>query len=227
MIDVSSTDGNRTYEVFDAVPLQLDAIATGTSLLIAGPPMTGKAELAFDVLAAGVRRDQGALVATTETSATSAAESFHRAVGDAGDRLAIVDAHGNEARSPAPEGRIVEYASSPSDLTGISIAVTECLRAFEERGVTDLRLSFRSISTLLCYLDAEAVFRFLHVFTSHIERAGVLGVFTLNEAAHDDRTVGMIQAIFDGMLQVRETDAGDRQVRAVGLADGPTDWTDF
>lgn len=227
MRDVSSTDGNRPYEVFDAVPLQLDAVAAGTSLLIAGPPMTGKADLAFDVLAAGVRRDQGALVATTETSATSAAESFHRVVGDPSDRLAIVDAHGNETRSSAPEGWVVEYASSPSDLTGISIAVTECLRAFEERGVTDLRLSFRSISTLLYYLDAEDVFRFLHVFTSHIERADILGVFTLNETAHDERTIGMIQTVFDGMLQVRETDAGDRQVRAVGLAGGPTDWIDF
>lgn len=223
---MSSTNSGRTYEVFEEVPLDVPAITPGTNLLVAGPPMTGKRELAFDVLAAGTRRGQGALVATTESSASSVADSFGRLVGDVDDRLAIVDAHGNQARSSAPDDRIVTYASSPSDLTGISIAVTECLNAFENRGVTDLRLSFRSVSTLLSYLDAEDVFRFLHVFTAHVERAGILGVFTLNETAHDDRTIGMIKAAFDGMFQVRETD-GSRQVRATGLAGGPTDWADF
>ena len=134
--------------------------------------------------------------------ASSVAESFGRLVGDA-DRLAIVDAHGTQARSSPPESGVVEHASSPSDLTGISIGVTECLNALERQSVTDLRLSFRSVSTLLSYLDAESVFRFLHVFTAHVERAGVLGVFTLNESAHHDRTIGMIKAVFDGILQVR------------------------
>lgn len=223
---MSSTDRQHTYEVFAEGPLDLPAVAPGTSLLVAGPPMTGKRELAYDVLAAGTRRGQGALVATTESSASSVVESFDRLVGDADGRLAVVDAHGTQSRSSPPESVIVQRASSPSDLTGISIGVTECLDAFEKRGVTDLRLSFRSVSTLLSYLDAEAVFRFLHVFTAHVERAGVLGVFTLNESAHDERTIGMIKAVFDGMLEVRESD-GDRQVRATGLAGGPTDWTGF
>lgn len=223
---MSSIDGEPTYELFEEIPLDVAGIRPGTNLLVAGPPMTGKHELAYDVLAAGNRRGQGSLVATTESSASSVAESFAQTVGDPDGRLAIVDAHGNQARASAPDDETIRFASSPSDLTGISIGVTECLSAFEKRGITDLRLAFRSVSTLLSYLDAESVFRFLHVFTSHVERAGILGVFTLHETAHDERTVGMIKAAFDGLLEVREDD-GTRQVRATGLAAGPTDWVTF
>ena len=223
---MSSIDSERTYELFEEVPLDVPGVRPGTNLLVAGPPMSGKRELVFDVLAAGSQRGQGSLVATTESSASSVAESFGQTVGDPGDRLAIVDAHGNQARSSTTE-ETIRVASSPSDLTGISIAVTECLSTFEKRGVTDTRLAFRSVSTLLSYLDPETVFRFLHVFTSHVERADILGVFTLHETAHDERTVGMIKAAFDGMLEVRETDSGERQVRASGLASGTTDWIEF
>lgn len=222
---MTATASDRGYELFEDAPLGIGSVPPGTCLLIAGPPMTGKEQLAYDVLATGARHDEGVLVATTEASAATVVERLRGTVSE--DRLAIVDARGNQRRADAPGEVTVEYASSPSDLTGISIAVTECLAALDRRGVPALRLSFSSVSTLLSYLGPEDVFRFLHVFTAHVERAGVLGVFTCNETAHDDRTLGMVKAAFDGMLQTRETDAGDCQVRAVGLPASSSGWIDF
>ncbi len=52
--------------------LDTEAVAEvrpGTSVLIAGPAMTGKESLAKDVLADGSRQGEGALVVTTNDSA--------------------------------------------------------------------------------------------------------------------------------------------------------------
>ncbi len=55
------------YELGDGLPAE--PIAPGTNVLIAGPPMTGKRNLAYDVLANGVAGGEGTIVVTTKDSA--------------------------------------------------------------------------------------------------------------------------------------------------------------
>jgi archaellum biogenesis ATPase FlaH len=97
-------------------------------------------------------------------------------------------------------------------------------RAAGDAGVDRLRVGFDSLSPLLMYVDLQRLFRFLHVFTSQIQSQGWLGVFSVDPESHDDQTINTISQLFDGVVEVRVTDGGDREVRVRGVSDSPSDW---
>ena len=51
-----------------------------------------------------------------------------------------------------------------------------------------------------------------------------MGIDTRNEDTHGAQTVNTIVGQFDGLLQLRETDAGEVECRLRGLGRRPTVW---
>jgi KaiC/GvpD/RAD55 family RecA-like ATPase len=202
-------------------------VEPGTNLLISGPPMTGKHEFALNVLADGLRADDGAIVVTTKDDASQVREDFVSLTGDEDPLVGVVDCVTRQQGTPTlDEHELVRYASSPVDLTGIGIELSELLREFyEERGVTRNRVLLHSLSTLLMYSNLQTVFRFLHVFTGRVQSADALGLFVIDESGHDDQTLSTLKQLFDGAIEVREN-AGTREARLVGI-EGGTDWRDL
>ncbi|MGB9963653.1 ATPase domain-containing protein [Halobacterium sp. CBA1126] len=200
----------------------------GTNILVEGPPMSGKRELGFDVLATGARAGEGAIVVSTKDSAERVIEDFADHVGDAEPLLGVVDCvTKQQGMGTATESELVRYASSPVDLTGIGIELSELLRAlYQQRGVTENRILLHSLSTLLMYSDLQTVFRFLHVFTGRVQSADALGVFVVDSSAHDEQTVSTLKQLFDGIVTIREREDGGFEARLVGVEDG-TDWRDL
>jgi archaellum biogenesis ATPase FlaH len=76
---------------------------------------------------------------------------------------------------------------------------------------------------MLTYTDRKTVFKFCHVLSSRLDAAGYLGVFTIDTGAHDEQTIQVIKQAFDGLVELRQSDAG-REARVVGIADSPTAW---
>lgn len=202
------------------------AVAPGTNLLIEGPPMTGKRELAFRVLGTGSNQGEGSIVVTTKDSADRIQEAFLEVAGVEDPLVGIVDCVTRQQGTDTPlEGELVRYASSPVDLTGIGIELSELLREFyQDRDVTENRVLLHSLSTLLMYSNLQTVFRFLHVFTGRIQSADALGLFVIDSTGHDAQTMSTLKQLFDGAIEVRESD-GVGQARLVGLDEG-TDWID-
>ena len=104
----------------------------------------------------------------------------------------------------------VESVADPGDLTGLGMALQDCLRAWQDDGY-DVGLCFDSLSILLQYAEVERVYRFLHVLTRRLSTAGASAHFHLDPAAHDERTVARLSALFDSVVEV--TSDGDRTVR--------------
>ncbi|MFB6205533.1 MAG: hypothetical protein ABEJ05_03260 [Haloglomus sp.] len=88
--------------------------------------------------------------------------------------------------------------ADPGDLTGLGIRINECVDAWADRPTV---LSFDSVTTVLQYADTKQVFQFLHVLTSRLGRADVMGVFHMDPDAHDDQTVATIRSLFDGVYE--------------------------
>lgn len=214
------------YDLTSALPGDTAVtVAPGTSLLITGPPMVGKFRLAIALLVDGYRRGEGALVITTEDRAEHVQDQFADQVDDFDQsRLGIVDCRSGESGAPGEDSPLVKYVSSPADLTGIGIGVTECMSVLAAGSTDKHRLSLTSLSTMLSYTDRETVFKFCHVLTARTESEGYLSLFSLDESAHDQRTVTMIQRAFDARIEIRETADGGRELRLRGLDDGNTDW---
>lgn len=208
------------FPVGDSLPVgELQA----GSYLLAGPAMSGKYELLLDFVAEGVEQGDAILFVTTNESAGPILEDIEDRVGNLPEQLRIVDCvaerQGSEGGYP-PER--VEYVSSPGDLTGIGIGVSEQLRRFGASDAEHTRICFYSLSTLLIYAELETVFRFLHVLSGRVDSIGALGLFALDPTTHDESTVNTLRQLFDGLIEVKLD--GEHQARLLGVPGGSGEW---
>jgi hypothetical protein len=98
-----------------------------------------------------------------------------------------------------------KFASSPHDMTGIGIKLSEILEHFySERGLHRNRVLLHSLSTLIIYSNIQTVFRFLHVFTGRTQSANALGIFVMESTAHDQQTMNMMKQLFDGVIETNQ-----------------------
>jgi len=210
------------YDAGDSLPV--DELPSG-SLLVSGPAMSGKHELLLDFLVEGADLGDGSLFITTNDSASSIIADFDERIKGEPDNLRLVDCVSEQqsVTERFPEER-VEYVNSPGDMTGVGIGVSEQLRRFSESNVDRTRIGFDSLSTLLMYSDVETVFRFLHVLTGRVDDVSAVGLFTIDPTTHDAETVNTLKQLFDGVIELRNGEAGP-EVRFVGLPDTPEGWT--
>lgn len=209
------------YSIADVLP-ELDELRPGTNLAIVGPSMSGKEQLAFELLAAGYDEGDGILCITTR-SAQRVIDDLERYL-DALDpgRIGVVDCSGRDGQAVIEA--MNEQVSSPGDLTGISIGTAKLHKQFHARGTTDIRYGLISISTLLRYLPPNKVFQFLHVYTNRVEETDSLGIYTLDNDSHDPQTVNTITSQFDGIVELRDTDSGETEIRVRGFGRRSTPW---
>lgn len=104
----------------------------------------------------------------------------------------------SDGDGPAPDS--IERVGTPSDLTGISIRVSEVLSEWHD-GDAESVVCFDSVTALLQYVDVETAYEFLHVLTGRLHAFGAVGHFHLDPGAHPDMTVARIQTLFDAMVE--------------------------
>lgn len=216
------------YDIADVLPAgTVSELDPGTNLLLAGPALSGKRDLALDLLAAGLDGKNGLLMVTTNESAAACLDELDRRVPTLDrDRVGVVDCSGS-SQQRAIQDIATQRVSSPGDLTGISIGTAKLMQQFSGRGVSGVRHGLVSVSTLLQYLELETVFKFLHIYTTRITATGGLGVFTVDNASHDPRTVNTLTNEFDCVIELREAEGGEREVRIRGMPDVERVWRPF
>lgn len=213
----------EAYDISDVLSGDVrDSLPEGTNLAIVGPTMTGKRELALELLADGYQAGDGILCITTDSPKTVYRDLERHVDSLNRDRVGIIDASGSDGQAFLDV--TTESASSPGDLTGISIGTAKLFKQFERRGITDIRYGLVSVSTLLQYLDSRTVFKFLHIYTKRIDDTGGFGIYTLDDDSHDPQVVNTITGQFDGVIELRDTEAGDVEFRLRGFGRRPTAW---
>jgi len=206
--------------------LPVDGVDPGSTLLIVGPPMTGKRSLTMELLAQGFD-EEGVAVVSTDTSATEVRDSVARYADSPGEDLplgvidCVGDSHGNSGL-----GSLDSRVSSPADLTGIGMELTTLLEQLYTDYSSRMRFGLISLTTMSMYTDPEQVIRFLHVITSRISEADALGLIVAHSDTMDPEHLQQLRSFVDGVVEVREND-GETELRVLGLADSNTDWTPF
>jgi hypothetical protein len=201
------------------------AIDPGSSVLIAGPAMTGKRELMFRLL--GAAGDGLAAFVTTKLDAdhfrTKLAD--HWTVPDWDVR--VVDCVSRQhALRPLTDTESVKYVATASDLTGIGIGLSGFMQdAYHRPDVDRAAVGLHSLSTLLMYADLRRVYQFLHVVTGRIATSDFVGAFTLDSARSDGESLVRLKELFDGLVEVRDGEEGP-EIRTRGDVDGPRRWTE-
>lgn len=205
----------------------LDELPAGTSVLLSGPAMCGKRDLAIELLAAGHKAGEGILSVTTSDNAATVIDELETHIPTLDrEHVGIIDCTGSTSQETIRE-IATERVSSPGDLTGISIGTAKHLQRFAEQDISEVRHGLVSVSTLLQYLEVNTVFKFLNIYTTRIRDTQGLGVFTVDNAAHDSQTINTITSEFDAVIELRDTDGGEREIRIRGLSDVSAKWQTY
>lgn len=221
--DVSS-DGSVESPVTPDHPIDGGRVPAGTNILIAGPALTGKRQIAFEIVGGSASRT--ASLVTTKASAARVRSWFENAVGSLDDwELRVIDCVSRSTGfGTAREEPGVELVSSPGDLTGIGIDLFGTYADWHERGVRDPRVGVVSLSTLLMYADLKQVYRFLYVVTGRLRTVNGVGAFTIDTNAGSRDAIDSLKGLFDAIVEIREGDDGP-ELRVRGGDFGPRSWT--
>lgn len=213
------------YSVGSLLPVE--GIEPGSTLLVVGPPMTGKPDLVLQLLAQGFDTEEGAAVISTDASATEIRNSLAAYAGRPGEELplgvidCVGDTHGRDEFGPF-DARV----NSPADLTGIGMELTTVLERLYADRTQRLRFGLLSLTTMSMYSDSEQVVRFLHAVTSRVSQADAFGLVVAHSDTMGGEHLTRLRSFVDGVVEMREGDDG-AELRVVGLPGGTTDWTDF
>jgi len=90
----------------------------------------------------------------------------------------------------------VKTVSTPDDLTGLGITLSQALSTHENAVVC-----FDSLTVLLQYVDTETAYEFLNALTGHLYAAGARAHFHIDPTAHDTRTVDALASLFDAIVE--------------------------
>lgn len=224
---MQQTSNSTMYDLSSVLDIDaLDSIQPGSNILISGPAMTGKQDLLLDGLADGNGNGEGAVAVTTGGRAEDTIDSILERSSDPDpDRVCAIDCRteGDREEYERDDGAYVHRVTSPANMTGIGIGITQCFDRLSNGGVTDGRLGLTNLSTMITYSDKQTVFKFCHVLSSRLDSAGHLGLFTIDSSAHDEQTLQVIKQPFDGLIEIRERD-GSREARVMGIRPEPSDW---
>jgi len=197
---------------------EMGGIEPGTNLLVSGSPTAQKDRFVTSVVSEGTSSDEGTIYVTTKTPYDRVLSEYDFDE----DRFGVVDCVSQkQGMGETQETETVRFASSPEDMTGIGVEVSNLLDKFwEKKSIEMNRACLESVSTLLMYSDLETVFRFLHVFTGRVRSVNGLGIFVIDSEMHEEKDYSTLQQLFDGTVEFD----GNGQVRLVGSHGAPDDW---
>ena len=214
----------ESYRIGDAVPVPgFESVPTGTNVLISGPPMIGKEQLALELLAAGPDEEHTVAI-TPDTNGDRLRRAYEGVNGGDAEQFHVVDCTGATGKGTMDDTVNAKYVSSPRDLTGIGMGFIKCTRDIGSDADRGLRLSVLSISTLAQYATAQRVFNFLHTVTGRVSAAEYLSVATIDPTTQDTQDVNTVTSLFDVVVELREADDGSREIRVVGWPETPRTW---
>lgn len=203
-------------------PLSLGNPPEGRSLLIAGPPMTGKYELMFRLLADAATKG---IVITTGDPAETVRADFAEAAGIPAEEVGVVDCVSKQRGASVEDSERVRYVSSPKNITEIGMKFTDLFEVFREYDET-VGVGVHSLSELLMYLDPQDVYQFVRVLTSQAESEGWFTVAVIGSTIHDEQTLHTMYEPFDTIVNTREHE-GARELRVRDRSQSSTAWTSF
>ncbi len=205
------------------------SIRNGSNIMLVGPPMSQKEIIMYNIMYQGAVINENAVITvTTHESATQILEWFkENKIVLPLSKIGIIDCVTKSVGGVAFETENIKIVSSPMDLTGIGVRISQFLEDFLlKKKIPKIQLHINSLSTILMYSNIQTVFRFIHVFTGRIKAAGALGIFVVDGGMHDDKTIATLQQLFDGIIEIKEEN-DKNYIRTVGLSSKPTPWLEY
>ena len=214
----------------------LDAVVgevpTGSNIIIIGPPMSKKSDVAKILMHQALERDEGVIYISTNDTGEKLLDWFEDNALDLepyGDRFGIVDCVSASVNVgiAGPIHPSIRQVNGPMDMAGMTIEVTDLLNTlWRKQNKSKVWIIVDSLSIILMYAKLPTVFRFLHVLTSTVRKIDAMGVFIVEDGMHDEQSMVTIKQLVQGIVEVRK-DSDAKAMRVVGLITTPSEWSKY
>jgi len=207
----------------------IEGIKKGSNIIFIGPPMSPKKVIMYNIMYQSAAIEKNAIITvTTNESGTQILDWFKESnLSLPLSSIGIIDCITRSAGGDAVENENIKMASSPLDLTGIGVRISQFLEEFQmKKNIQKIQLHINSLSTILMYSNIHTVFRFIHVFTGRIKASGGLGIFVMESGMHDEQAIATLKQLFDGVIEIKTENDMD-YIRIIGLSTKPTPWFEY
>ncbi len=177
-----------------------------TTVLLLGPPKSGKTLLGLQYLFAGLSADEYGVCIVTNNFPEDMVSRF-QAFGDAGKFLKkgllhFVDCYSIHAGVEKENTVFIVRVNGPTALTEMGIAMTQILKKVPKG--KKLRIMVDSISTLLLYNKPTIVAEFVQSMVNKTKSLNASAFFMVEEGMHEERDTTMINSLLDAVIILRQ-----------------------
>ena len=186
--------------------LLLGGMPFGTNVLIYGPPFTGKEVLVNAFVAEGLKMGVPTIWVVTEKPPKDIREEMMYILSgyEEYEKKGLVRYVDSYSRSMGDDTQdeYTEFIESPTDYEAIQKGIESAAKTFKENHQY-YRLAFRSISTMIAYLDPNTAFRFLSPIAGRRKRDRAVAMYTIEKGVHGEQEIQMLGSLMDGMIEFK------------------------
>ncbi len=180
-----------------------------SSILLVGPPGSGKTELALNLSRKWVQRGEKTLFVTIQGSGNDviARVSPTDVDGNIDSLLRVIDCY--VPQSEAIENRLIVNTNGIAHLESISLAISTVVDSLG----TPVRIVIDGMSSLFLYNAPQTMSKFVQVLSTKtkLEYGSIL--FVVVEGMHESLTMNTMMSLVDGVIDIKEDEQLRRYIR--------------
>ncbi|TLZ54544.1 MAG: hypothetical protein E6K17_07755 [Methanobacteriota archaeon] len=186
--------------------LLLGGIPFGTNATAYGPAHVGKEVIVNAFMAEGLRKGVPILWVLTDKMPADVRDemAFVLPGYEEYEKLGLVkyvDAYSKSMGAETNDANTT-YVNDLTDFAATSKAVDAVATEFKKKHAY-YRLAFRSVSTLIAYLDPTTTFKFLQPFVGRRKRDKAVAMYVIEKGMHEEKEIEMLSSMMDGTFEFK------------------------
>ena len=186
--------------------LLFGGIPYGSNVSVYGPAYVGKEVVLNLFMAEGLKKGLPVLWILTDKSPADIREEMNFVLPsyEEYEKLGLVkyvDAYSKSMGADASDPNTT-YIDDPTD-HGTILKSVDNLAAEWKKKYEGYRLGFRSVSTLIAYLDPTTTFKFLQPFVGRRKRDKAVAFYVIEKGMHEEQEIQMLGSLMDGSVEFK------------------------
>jgi len=191
----------------------------GALCLLTGPSMSGRGTLARGYFHQGLKEGGASMYVTTKNfteDIVALLEEKRWLLQPHTGRYVFIDAYSPQSDPSLKDSEEVKYVASVADFARLTNAIVSSMSEYLARGTDNQRLVFDSIDTILMYVSAQGVYRFLSYLRAKVKGFRASSMFMIEPELHEDRQVRTLYQLADVIIELKP-DEGLLEVTQPGM----------
>jgi KaiC/GvpD/RAD55 family RecA-like ATPase len=186
--------------------LLLGGLPFGCNTQVYGPPFVGKEVVVNAFMAEGLKKGIPIIWVLSDKMPSDVREEMEFVISgyEEYEKLGLVryvDTY-SKSMGETEEDPYTVYVDDPTDYDTVLKVVDEISKELRKK-YQYYRLAFRSVSTLVAYLDTQTLFKFLQSFAGRRKRDRAVSLYLIEKGMHGEQEIQMIGSMMDGMLDFK------------------------